>query len=189
MAAVETGGALYAVVITEDCFTGACEPEIVKIVDGKVAETTGLPGADTIPAQSDYPFLVEWMIAQDVDGDGADELWLSYNIVGEPEPAIGSTTRSHVAVLAPGDLAIRFHLVHGEYPETGSLETCVSTLTAVDADCDGDVDLVEAQTCENGECSSDDEYADKPEWCDEAGPTPAYTVHDGGAGGVYLTRD
>ena len=137
----------------------------MRIDGGAVTHSVPVPAADTIPQQGDYPFMIEWMLMS------GDAVWMSYNIVGEPEAAVGSTTRSHLAVFGPDDLALRFAIPTTTSPETSSLESCTSELAAVDADCDGDMDLVQAETCVfDGE------------------PSTSHTVYEQGANQMFTER-
>jgi hypothetical protein len=143
----DESGAALAVTAGEGCPLRPCSPQIVRAQDGQITLRSPIPFGDDIQPGSDYPFVVEWMNIADSDEDGAREVWVAYQIVSPPEPAVGSTTHRYVAAFSMSELALRFAFEHGYYPEASSLERCDGELHLVDADCDDDRDLVVSQTC------------------------------------------
>jgi hypothetical protein len=95
---------------------------VVRVADGKIDARTALPRGDEIRSGTDYPFVVDWLSLEDGDGDGTKEVWVSYQIM----------SNHHVAVFALPELGLRFAAPYGRD----------ATLDLVDADCDGDRDLV-----------------------------------------------
>ncbi len=148
----------YVVAVTEACTmggSGECEAKAVRLEGGKVTAEAVVAVSDNHPGLADGPVSVDWLAVQDGDHDGAPELWLAYQVAGVPEPAVGSTSVAHFAAFDPATLAPRLDLEVGAYPEADSLDMCESELTLVDADCDGDTDVVQAQTCRPALCTDD----------------------------------
>jgi hypothetical protein len=146
------GGPALAITAGAGCGAQPCNPQVVRVAGGTVAARAPLPHGDDIAAGGDYPFVVEWLSIEDGDNDGTPELWMSYQIVAPPEPAVGSTTAEHVAVFSLPDLTLRFTAQYASHPEASVLERCDGTLDLVDADCDSDRDLVLGQTCASAYC-------------------------------------
>jgi hypothetical protein len=184
---------LFTVLIREGCSDGqaSCDPRLARVERAGerlvITHQTPLPDADQVAVMGDYPFVVEWMALEDGDGDGEIEVWMSYQVIGEPEPAVGSTTAQHLAVFARADAALRLHAIHGLWPEASSLEACSSEILAVDADCDGDRDLFQTRTCLPGACAEEAESgaAPSPE-C--AGAAVERAVYLRGADGAFTRR-
>ncbi len=183
MSRITTEQITYGVIVAEAGY----DPHVVRVEGGAITANVPLPEGDTIPSGGDYPFFVTWVGAAD---DGS--VWVLYNIVGEPEAAVGSTTKDYLTILAPGDLAVQLHATVGAYPEAGVLETCTSDVVSVDADCDGDLDLIQHETCLAGECKKPDWESDSwvaPDYCPpEDAPPVSHTVYDRGADGTYTQR-
>lgn len=176
----------YGVIVDSNCPVRTCNPTLVKVADGAIAMKQPLPAGDTIAQENaDYPFFVTWL----GELDGAIAVY--YNIVGEQSVELGSTTHDHLALFAPDDLAIQLHATLGAYPEDASRDLCVSELVSVDADCDGDGDLVQHETCNPGECTpppDDDGTWERAETCPASDPVPTHTVYVRGADGKFTPR-
>ncbi|MBK9032283.1 MAG: hypothetical protein IPL61_13385 [Myxococcales bacterium] len=133
-----------------------------------------------LAAIGDLPVRVVGLAVDDRDGDGARDVWVTYELMGPPQPAVGSTTTTWVASFAVETLAPHLTAQVGAQPEAEVLDLCTSTLHAVDADCDGDLDVVQVETCQPQLCAGDEP---DPETC-AAGPTTRSIVHvrqaDGG---------
>ena len=128
LASVETAGAA-PLEVTENSGCGAtpCDPELAA-----GAAHVALPHVEELEASPDTPpFVVDWVSAPDVDGDGRPEAWVAYRLT------IGGTTTGYVAMFSLPDLALRF---------TAPTD-CGATLAYVDADCDGRPDLVLEKSC------------------------------------------
>jgi hypothetical protein len=172
-----------AAVIASRCDPAPCEPRVVFVGDdGQVAAQAMLPHGSEIWQGGDYPFVVT---AFQLEGSGADAaVWISYQVIGEPEAAVGSTMRDHLAVYRASDAALLASIVMGVTPEADSLEACVTTLHAVDADCDGDDDLLALEQCQLALCVNLSEEEPAPPECDGT-MASKHTVHRRGTDGVY----
>ncbi len=152
------GGGHIAVIARAGCGADKpCEPQVVAVGGGKIAARTPLPATKSTAWGPVAPFVVDWLISQ--SGESVGEVWLSYSITGPPEPAVGATTISHVALLSLPDLSPRWNGVRAISPEAGANQRCTSQLSSIDADCDGLNDLILAMSCEFAMCegaSADD---------------------------------
>lgn len=144
------GGDLLAVVSERRCEVG-CGPEVLRVVNGEIAERVPVPGATTtVPS----PFALEFAVVENHDADGTGELWLGYQITAVQR---GDTVsmRSY-AVLGTAPLAARWYAAHTVVPHAATGWECHHRgLRAVDLECDGAPDLVMDQTCQIQHCLGD----------------------------------
>lgn len=186
MGATTAGAVTYALLYADGCAGGGCDPDprVVRIADGKITHTVEPPAKETIVPGGDYPFVIDWMLVR----GGA--VWLGYNIHREPDTPEAWMTRGHVAVFGLEDLALRWTTVISSWPAEDTGESCGSSVFEVDADCDGDLDLVQQESCIAAHCVPPDEpEADwvAPQGCPEA-PTESNVVHAQGADHVYTRK-
>lgn len=161
------------------CDDSACAAGIM-IVDasGKERDVMPLPGLDQrLPAGT----RLELVTARaDVNSDGQPDLWVGYR---KGDPASAPSTQMMAAFSLPA-LALQWHGAIGQTSPAADEDGCEGVLYPVDADCDGDGDLVLAQRCGPMRCLNDDS-----EGC--AGTTIADRIAiylwDPGAG-VYSAR-
>jgi hypothetical protein len=133
------------------CTGAACEAGVMTVdASGKERGVTLLPGLDkTLPAGT----RLELVTARaDVNSDGKPDLWVGYRN-GDPET---SPSTQHMAAFSLPAVALQWHGVISQSPSLAEEEGCDGVLYPVDADCDGDGDLVLVQRCGPARCLSDD---------------------------------
>jgi hypothetical protein len=133
------------------CSDTACEAGVMTVdAGGKERSVTHLPGLDrTLPAGT----RLELVTARaDVNSDGEPDLWVGYRM-GDPE---SSPSTQHMAAFALPAVELQWHGVISQSSPAADEPGCEGVLYPVDADCDGDGDLVLAQRCGPMRCLSDD---------------------------------
>lgn len=155
-----------------------CGAELVRFDGATVAARVALPAAAAAPAMGLAPNEIHavWEDAERV-------VWVRYRVLGAPEAAVGATWFEHLAGYDAASLALRGDLEVGRFPASQSLDTCTSTLAPLDADCDGDPDLVQTMTCRPLDC--DDDAQELPELPGCANPTVTHSVHLRGPDGTF----
>lgn len=107
----------------------------------------------------------------DVDGDGRRELVVKYYVVATPEPAVGSTNETSLAIFALPTLTSQLDQTIGRGGEATIHEKCTATVRSQDRRCSGRPDLIVRLTCERHPSMCGPKMGDP---CKEANTT-AYT--------------
>jgi hypothetical protein len=130
LAALEDSGDEIEVTVGAGCGARPCAPKVLRtsIDGGQVLATTVFPGTEELHGAR--PFSVDWISID--DDNGLRDIWVSYTIVDAGKPS------HRIAVFSLLDLGLRFTAAYG---------ACDSSLHQVDADCDGNPDLVLDDDC------------------------------------------
>ena len=110
---------------------------------------TPLPGLGDIPVGTPLQMTA---VRADIDGDGTSDLWLGYE-VGAPA---SEPTQQHMAALSLPSARVQWHQMVGRGAPKATDEGCDGAVYPVDADCDGDGDLVLIRRCGPMRCLNDD---------------------------------
>lgn len=131
------------------CEAAACKAGVMIADAGGASRVSRpLPGVGSVPPGGRLDFVVA---QADINSSGVADLWLGYRTGGGAEPTI-----QHVAALSLPALDVQWHGAVSTSGAGDKAEGCEGTLHGVDADCDGDGDLVLTQRCGSMACLGDD---------------------------------
>lgn len=138
------------------CRAGACRLGVLTVgANGEWTDGAVLPGLNAI-AEGTLVSLVS--VRADVNSDARADLWISYDI-GD---AASTPSSRHVAAFSLPELALQWHQVVSTTSPVGAEMGCDGALYPVDADCDGDGDIVLIKRCGPMRCLNDDNADCKP---------------------------
>jgi hypothetical protein len=146
--ALEQGDALIVPLLR--CSEKACVAGLATIDrQGRERAFNPLPGTESLPAGS----AVRISAARaDINSDGTVELWVGYQ-TGDPE---SDPSTQFLAALSWPALELLWHGQISHNSPVGTDRGCDGALYPIDADCDGDGDLVLVKRCGEVRCLNDD---------------------------------